>query len=68
MVFQNSGKNPNELHDFLISNNCTPLSLMHNAVYNDEGEKTLEATEIYIEVESGKEDLLTSLVNDFMSQ
>ena len=65
--FENNNKNPNELHDYLI-NNCTPISLNHNAFYNEEGIKTKEATEIYIEIEEEKEQELTDLVNQFMSQ
>lgn len=68
MTFQNSDKNPNELHDYLIQNNCKPLFLMHNAEYNDLGEKIAEAMEIYIEIEPEKEQELTNLVNQFMSQ
>jgi hypothetical protein len=68
MILNNNGKNPNELHDFLIANGCTPLSLMHNAVYNDKGEKVTEATEIQIEVEEGKENLLDQLVGQFMAE
>lgn len=67
MTFKNNIKNPNELHDFLIANNCFPTILSHNTVYED-GEKVTEATEIYIEIEPEKEGLLTDLVNQFMSQ
>ena len=68
MVFQNENRNPNDLHDYLINNNCTPIYLGHNAVYGDDGEKIEEATEIYIEIEEEKEQLLNDLVNQFMAQ
>ena len=70
ITFQNkNNKNPNELHDYLIQNNCKPIFLGHNAVYSEEtGEKVQEATEIYIEIEPEKEQDLANLVNQFMSQ
>lgn len=67
MTFQNTGKNPNLLHDFLIKHNCRPVALSHNAQYGEEG-KLHEATEICIEIEPEKESLLSQLVNQFMSQ
>ena len=67
MIFQNNSKNPNLLHDFLITNGCSPTVLCHNTIYNDDGEKISEATEIYIEIEPGKEEMLTDLVNQFMT-
>lgn len=67
IAFENKNKNPNELHDFLIINQFTPISLTHNAEYNENGEKTQEATEIYIEIESEREQELTDLVNQFMA-
>lgn len=68
-VFENtSGKNPNMLHDYLIENDCEPVSLNHNAKYNENGEKTQEATEIYIAIDEEKEQMLSGLVNQFMSQ
>ena len=68
MTFENNNKNPNELHDYLINNDCEPITLCHNAIYDDDGNKATEATEIYIEIESEKQELLTNLVNSFMSQ
>ena len=67
MILENKSKNPNELHDFLIENNCIPVYLGHNAEYDEEGYKTKEATEIYIEIEEEKEEELTDLVEQFMS-
>lgn len=68
MIIANNGKNPNELHDFLITNDCTPIALFHNAVYDvDLGVKTQEATEIQIEIEPEKEQLLNQLVTDFVT-
>ena len=67
-TFNANGKNPNELHDYLIANDCAPLYLGNNAVYGDDGEIVQEATEIYIMVEEGKEDKLTQLVDQFMSK
>lgn len=67
MRFESNGKNPNELHDYLITNDCIPVSLTHNAVYDESGEKVEEATEINIEVESEKEMLLSDLVSHFMA-
>jgi hypothetical protein len=68
MIIKNVGKNPNELHDYLILNNCFPSYLGHNAKYNENGEQVVEATEIYIEIEAEKEQQLTDLVNQFMTQ
>ena len=68
MKFINNGKNPDLLHDFLIDNNCTPLSLLHNSTYNEDGTIKNEATEIYIEIDPEKEVLSTDLINQFMSQ
>jgi len=68
ITFKNNNKNPNELHDFLIDNDCKLLSLTHNAVYDEEGIKIVEATEIYIEIEKEKEQQLTELVNQFVEQ
>ncbi len=68
MEFINNGKNPDLLHDFLIENDCTPVSLTHNTTYNEDGTKAQEATEIYIEIEPEKEEMLTNLVNQFMTE
>ena len=68
MLFTNNKKDPNRLHDFLISNNCNPINLKNNRIYNDLGEVEQEATEIYIDIESEKEQQLIDLVNQFMSQ
>lgn len=65
MTIKNKGKNPNDLHDFLIENSCIPLNLHHNRVYAESG--ITEATEIYIDVEPEKEELLINLVADFMN-
>lgn len=67
MMFQNQDKDPNQLHDFLIQNDCKPIELSHNAQYS-ENSKVSEATEIYIKVESEKETLLNQLVQQFMAQ
>ena len=67
MIIANENKNPDKLHDFLISNECKPIKLSHNAVYDDDGNKISEATEIHIEIEPEKEEMLTDLVNQFMS-
>lgn len=67
ITFENINKNPNELHDFLIVNDCRPISLSHNAIYDEDGAKVAEATEIYIELEEEKQEELTVLVNQFMS-
>jgi hypothetical protein len=68
MVFQNTNKNPNDLHDYLINNDCQQIMLSHNANYSEYGEKTKEATEIHIEIEPEKEQQLVALVSQFMSQ
>lgn len=68
MVINNNKKNPNDLHDYLMKNDCIPKKIEHNANYNLEGEKIEEATEIYIEIEEEKVQKLIGLVNQFMSQ
>ena len=68
MKYINSAeKKPNELHDYLIENNCKPIYLGHNAMYDENCKKVKEATEIYIEIEEEREQELTGLVNLFMS-
>jgi len=70
ITFNNDGKNPNELHDYLTVNNCTPTRVKHNARYLQDGpyrQKIEEATEIYIEIEPEKEALLQQLVAQFMA-
>lgn len=67
ITFHNLNKNPNELHDYLISKKCAPMFLNHNAIYSERGERIKEATEIYIEIEKEKEQELTNLVEEFMS-
>ena len=69
IIFENTNnKNPNLLHDYLINSDCVPTSLSHNAEYDEDGEKIKEATAIYIEIEEEKEQQLTELVNQFMTQ
>ena len=67
MNIKNNGKNPNELHDYLIANSCALLLITHNAQYDD-GNKIIEATEINIEVAEQDTTLLTNLVEQFMAQ
>ena len=67
MKFINNGKSPDTLHDFLVENKCKPVSLCHNTQYSEDGNPANEATEIYIEIEPEKEELLADLVNQFMS-
>lgn len=65
-VINNSNKNPNDLHDYLIDNNCNPYKLTHNKKYTEEGIR--EATKIWIEIEDeDKGKILSDLVNQFMS-
>ena len=66
--FENDNKDPNKLHDFLIAKDCVPIFLGHNAKYSEDVVKIKEATEIYIEIEEGKEQELTDSVNQFMTQ
>jgi hypothetical protein len=46
--------NPNDLHDYLITNGCPPINVRHNAFYR-EGVKIQEATKIEIDT---SEDML----------
>lgn len=62
----NNKKNPDRLHDFLIQNNCKPIYLKHNTIYDEEGEREEYATEIYIEIEESEQERLINLVNQFM--
>lgn len=65
MTFELKGKNPNLLHDFLIKNGCTPVSIGHNAVDDIVGDRIKDATEVYIKIEDEKVGMLTTLVERF---
>ena len=63
-----AGKNPNQCHDFLISNSVKPIYFEHNREYNEDGSISQEATEFYVAVQDVDVDTTTQLVEQFMSQ
>ena len=68
MLEFNNVKNANKLHDFLIVNDCKPISLKNNAEYDSELNLVKPATKIWIEIEYEKEQQLIDLVEQFMSE